>query len=280
MEDVTDVATAARWTDFPSLGRVCRAGLATRGNSELTPDDIALAIEHGVNYLNWCGVGHEDGLVEAIRSLGNARKHIFVAVQFFARSAEDAREELDTILATLGTDYVDALTYYYVEHEDEWAEIAGGASEVLREAKYPGTVRSIGLTSHQRPLAASIAARSEVDMLMVRYNAAHRGAEQDVFPVTRQHGIPVVTYTALRWGALLNATPDDPPGFSGVSAPDWYRFVLMNPDVTVGIMAPQTSAELREDLEVLSAWRELTARELEDLRAHGDRVRKHGGRFP
>ncbi|GMV93619.1 MAG: hypothetical protein AMXMBFR82_33970 [Candidatus Hydrogenedentota bacterium] len=282
VDDVTGVTQPARWTDFPKLGRVCRAGLATRGDSELTPDDIALAIEHGVNYLNWCGLGHEDGLVEAIRSLGKTRKDVFVAVQFLARTADDARRELNSILESLRTDYVDVLTYYYVEHVDEWAEIAGagGASEVVRKAKASGVVRSIGLTSHQRPLAASIAGRGEIDMIMVRYNAAHRGAEQDVFPVTRQLGIPVVAYTALRWGALMNVTPDDPTGFCAARAPDWYRFVLMNPDVTVGIMAPQTSAELREDLEVPSAWRGLNTRELEDLRAHGARVRKHAGRFP
>jgi hypothetical protein len=33
---------------------------------------------------------------------------------------------------------------------------------------------------------------------MVRYNAAPRGAERDVFPVTGALGLPVITYTALR----------------------------------------------------------------------------------
>ena len=48
---------------------------------------------------------------------------------------------------------------------------------------------------------------------MIRYNAAHRGAEREVFPVTDAIGMPVIAYTALRWGALLRPTPDDPPGF-------------------------------------------------------------------
>jgi aryl-alcohol dehydrogenase-like predicted oxidoreductase len=45
---------------------------------------------------------------------------------------------------------------------------------------------------------------------MVRYNAAHRGAERDVFRVTDSLQMPIVAFTAQRWGALLAGTPDDP----------------------------------------------------------------------
>lgn len=248
----------------------------------MTAKDILHAVDQGVNFLNWCGIGHNDGMAEAIRALGSRRNNVFVAVQFFARSGTGAQEEFNAILNTLGTDYIDVLTYYYVEHEDEWNEIInpGGAAEVLEFAKARGTLRSIGITSHQRRFAAHIAESGQIDMLMVRYNAAHRGAESDVFPIAKRCGIPVVTYTALRWGALLRPTPDDPPGFKTVRAPDWYRFVLANPDVAVGVMAPQTSDELLEDIEVLTRWRGFTNDEYQRLRAHGDRVHKHAGRFP
>jgi len=271
-----------RWAEFPGLGRVCRFGLATRGGSALTAEDIRLAVDHGVNYLNWCGIGHSDGLVDAVRTMGERRRNVFVAVQFFARTADDAQGEIDEILDTLGTDYVDVLTYYYVEREAEWNEITGpgGAAEVVEWAKASGVVRSIGLTSHHRRFAASIADRRGVDMLMIRYNAAHRGAEPDVFPITTRLGIPAVTYTALRWGALLHSTPEDPTGFRIPSPADWYRFVLANPDVTVCVMAPQTSEELRDNLDVLTNWQGLSPRAYEALRRHGDRVYKHDGGFP
>ncbi|HEV3342052.1 MAG TPA: hypothetical protein VG125_16915 [Pirellulales bacterium] len=50
-----------------------------------------------------------------------------------------------------------------------------------------------------------------------------------MFPVTEAHGLPVIAYTALRWGSLLRSTPDDPPGFSPPRAPLRYRFVLQHP---------------------------------------------------
>ena len=118
-----------------------------------------------------------------------------------------------------------------------------------------------------------------LDAVMIRYNAAHRGAERDVFPVTRRLGLPVIAYTALRWGALLRPTPDDPAGFSVPRAPDWYRFVLQHPAVAVTLAAPQTRAELEEDLRVLEADGPLAEEAYAALAAHGERVRRHAGSF-
>jgi predicted aldo/keto reductase-like oxidoreductase len=259
---------------------ISRLGLATRGDTHLQPDDIHHAIARGVNFLNWCGV--PDALSRAVGELGDKRKEVVVCVQFEARTAKDARVELQSILRQLRTDYVDVLTFYYVEEAAEWQEIIGpgGALEACRAAQKEGQVRLLGVTSHQRPLAADMARSGLLDLLMIRYNAAHRGAESDVFPTTDAVKMPVVAYTCLRWGALLRPTPDDPPGFTVPRAPAWYRFALQNPSVTVALMAPDNRAELDEDLMVLDASGSLSPEEYEMLAQHGQRVRRHAGRFP
>ena len=195
---------------------------------------------------------------------------------------EDAAAELASVLGELRTDYVDVLTFYYVEEPAEWEEISapGGALEYCEAARREGRVRLLGLTSHQRRLAAEAARSGRLDMLMVRYNAAHRGAETEVFPVTTSLGLPVVVYTCLRWGALLRGTPDDPPDFAPPPAPLWYRFALQHPAVTVALTAPDGRGELDEDLTVLEATGPLPEEDYERLAAHGRRVRRHGGSFP
>ena len=55
---------------------------------------------------------------------------------------------------------------------------------------------------------------------MIRYNAAHRGAERDLFPVTEALGMPVIAYTALRWRALMQPTPSDPAARDGQPGQD------------------------------------------------------------
>lgn len=265
---------------------VCRLGLASYGQTAITPGDVLAAVERNVNFLNWQGLAEGpiegDAFPAAIASLGARRESVVVCAQFGARSESDARAELRSVLAALGTDHIDVLTLYYVEREDEWREIVapGGVFGYLQDAKRDGVVRRIGFTSHQRTLAARMAESGLIDAVMIRYNAAHRGAEEEVFPATQRLGLPVIAYTALRWGALLRPTPDDPPGFSVPMAPDWYRFVLQHPAVAVTLCAPQSRAELDEDLRVLEAVGPLPRETYSALAEHGQRVRRHAGRFP
>jgi predicted aldo/keto reductase-like oxidoreductase len=267
-------------TRFGALGPVCRLGLACRGESGLSEVDILYAVNRGINFLNWCGT--PDGLSRAIAGLGPRRREVFVCVQLEARTAAEAQRELEQILRELSTDYVDIITFYYVEQAAEWQQLIGpgGALAFCQTAKRAGQIGLLGVTSHQRLLAAEMAQSGLLDLLMIRYNAAHRGAETDLFPITQRLGMPVVAYTALRWGALMQPTPDDPPDFVPPRAPAWYRFTLQAPAVTVVLMAPQTREELEEDLTVLEAPGPLSAAEYELLAEHGQRVRRYGGAFP
>ncbi len=264
----------------PGMPEVCRLGLATRGNTHLKAEDVEHAIERGVNYLNWCG--HADGLSRAVARLGQERRsRIVVAAQFEARSARDAEREFASMLGELKTSYIDVLTLYYVESQNEWDEITapGGAWEYLAEQKRQGRLKLIGLTSHQRPLAARWAQTGKLDLLMIRYNAAHRGAERDVFPVAHERRIPIVTFTGLRWKALLAGTPEDPHGFTPPSAFECYRFCLTNPGVAVTLMAPGNRSELDQDLELMDGWHAQEDAARESLVAHGERVRRTTGEF-
>ncbi len=283
----------------PGLPAVCRLGLATRGNTGLRPEDVEHALARGINYWNWCG--KPDGMSQAIAGLGRARRQVVIAVQCEARTALEAERELARILKELRTDYLDVATFYYVESEEEWQQIigAGGAWEYLERQQRAGALQLIGLTSHQRRLAARWAesvvcktsatkalasdspkpGRRRLDLLMIRYNAAHRGAEQEVFPVTHRCAMPVVTYTGLRWRALLGPTPADPPGYVPPSATDCYRFCLAHPAVNVTLTAPGNRAELDENLALLEDWQPPSRSQLAEICRHGDRVKKHAGVF-
>src|SRR5581483_7276525 len=143
---------------------VCRRGLAPRGDGALTDDDVHFALGRGVNFLNW--PGGEGAISRVVAGLGPRREAVVACVQFESRRAADAVAELRSMLATLGTDYIDVLTFYYVEEMAEWAELTapGGALEFCRAARHDGTVRRIGLTTHQRPLAAAVAASGLLDV--------------------------------------------------------------------------------------------------------------------
>jgi predicted aldo/keto reductase-like oxidoreductase len=219
---------------------------------------------------------------QAVAGLGRQRESVVLCIQFAARTAQDAAGELRSLLATLKTDYIDVLTLYYVEELAEWESLvaASGALAYCREAKADGVIRRLGMSTHQRRLAATCVRSGLLDALMIRYNAAHRGAATDVFPVTDALRMPVIAYTALRWGALLKPTPNDPPGFAVPPAQSWYRFVLQSESIAVTLAAPRNRSELAEALEVLQATEPLAPVEYEQLASHGDRVRRYAGAFP
>ena len=65
--------------------------------------------------------------------------------------------------------------------------------------------------SQIEPQLATLVADPAYDGVMVRYNAAHTGAEREIFPLALGRHLPVLAYTATRWGSLV--APDAaPPG--------------------------------------------------------------------
>src|SRR5262245_43978584 len=105
------------------LPAVRRLGLATRGNTHLTQDDICVALQAGINYWNWCG--YDDGMAAAARELGSRRSDVVIAVQLESRDRETAQKELEGNLNQLKTDYIDVVTFYYVEQAEEWQDVIG-----------------------------------------------------------------------------------------------------------------------------------------------------------
>jgi hypothetical protein len=106
---------------------------------------------------------------------------------------------------------------------------------------------------------------------MIRYNAAHPGAERDVFPRLARRRPAVVAYTATSWRKLLKA----PRGWTGpvMTAGDCYRFCLSSPHVDVVLTGPRDVRELRENLAALEQG-PLSAEEARWMRDFGARV--HG----
>lgn len=178
------------------------------------------------------------------------------------------RRAVERILRRLGTDYLDVLQLYWL---GKMSAFSGRVQEEMVRLRREGKVRALAVSIHDRPRAGRLAEDSILDLLMIRYNAAHPGAEQDVFPHLARRRPAVVAYTATCWRKLLRA----PAGWMGrvPTAGDCYRFCLTSPHVDVVLSAPRTVEELRENLAAVERG-PLDAGELEWLREFGRRV--HG----
>ena len=232
------------YREVPRLGRrLFRMGIS--GSFGLDEAGCREALER-IQYVFWST--RMKALTAALReALARDRERYAVSagplVGYFPGAIRRAAEGA---LRMLGTDYLDVFQLYWL---GKMSAFTGAVREEMVKLREEGKVRALGVSIHNRPRAGKLAEDSILDLLMIRYNAAHPGAEQDIFPRLAMRRPMVVAYTATAWRRLLRA----PRGWKGrVATPgDCYRFCLTSPYVDVVLAGPRSAAELRENLAAL-----------------------------
>lgn len=251
-----------------ALGReVFRMGLAT--NFGLLESGVRLALERGVNYFFWAAFRSGPSTKVLRESFPRIRENVVLSagttIGWFAGTL---RGTVERTLRKLGTEYLDVFQL-------NWLGVASSYSEAhieeLMKLREEGKIRKIGISIHDRERAGKLAEDSPLDLFMIRYNAAHPGAERDIFPHLEKRKPAVVAYTATAWQRLFKR----PKGWEGplATAGDCYRFCLSNPHVDVVLTGPKTEKELVENLSAVELG-PLSKEEDEHMRAFGRAV--HG----
>lgn len=255
-----------------TLGRtglsVSRLGLAASyGTDEAMVEE---AVERGVNYL-WWGALRTKKMARGIRAVAReGREDLVIVMHAVSRKPATISKLVEHALGQLGLDYLDALLLGN-QNRAPTPEFM----EQIAKLKEQGKLRFLALSTHQRPLIPELERDREIDIYHVRYNAAHRGAEAEVFDHLPAEGGPgMVTFTSNRWGSLIDPARM-PPGEPPPSAADCYRFVLSHPRVHVACCGPANLEELRQNLECLEQG-PMSADELERMRRIGRHVYEGG----
>jgi aryl-alcohol dehydrogenase-like predicted oxidoreductase len=206
---------------------------------------VERAFQHGVNYLYWGSI-RKSAFGEAIRNLSGHRDRIVLVVQSYTRLASLLGWSVERALRSLRLEYADVLLLGMWNRSIP-ERILDGA-RALRERKL---VRFLAVSSHNRHFAAELARGADIDVVHFRYNAAHPGAEVDIFPTLPAAGrAGMVSFTATSWGQLID-TPRILPGERVPAASDCYRFVLTRPEVDVCLSGPANAAQMDEALKAL-----------------------------
>jgi aryl-alcohol dehydrogenase-like predicted oxidoreductase len=241
--------------------RIFRLGLAS--NYGIDADGVRAGMDRGVNLFLWTfrSGGMKSPLKEALQGRRDQVAVVgFASVGWFGWGV---RRGAESLLKELGTDYLDVLQLGWVGVGSRWA---AGTEEELVKLRESGKVRAIGVSIHDRPRAGTLAAEGTLDQLMIRYNAAHPGAEREIFPHRRKDEPTILAYTATAWRKLLKK----PKGWDGqmMTGGDCYRFQLSSPHVDLALTGPSNRAQLEENLAALDKG-PLSADEDKWMRAFG-----------
>ena len=229
---------------------------------------VERAVEAGITYLYW-GSMRTAAFADALRRLAPARDRFMLVVQSYARLGFALTGSVERALRRIGYGHADVLLLGY------WNKpVSARMLDAARALQRRGLVNFLAVSAHNRPVAASLAAGGEFDIVHLRYNAAHPGAERDVFPhvpaASTRPGI--VGFTGTSWGQLLSPHYT-PRGERTPTASDCYRFVLSHPDVEVCATGPASADHVEQAI----AARErgpMSEDELDWMRRVGVEVRR------
>jgi aryl-alcohol dehydrogenase-like predicted oxidoreductase len=254
--------------------RVRRLGLsASYRPGERT---VRAALDAGVDYL--FGYAIDSHLTRVVREMNaDRRERVVIATGGYNWVVwhPPLKRSLERALRRLKTDYIDVFHYLGVLKP---AQFGPRVQDELAELRADPRVKAVAISCHDRRFVGDLAARGALDVAMIRYNAAHCGAEQDIFPHVGRHNVGVVSYTATRWTALLRRMRGWPADQPVATAGQCYRFVLSNPHVDVALTAPRNERQLQENLREVERG-PLPDDEMAFMRRLGQHVHDHAGYF-
>jgi aryl-alcohol dehydrogenase-like predicted oxidoreductase len=230
--------------------KVGRLGISS--SYGISGDVLEQAFERGVNYIYW-GSRRTATFGEGLKRLRPQRDKFVLVIQSYTRVAGLMAWSLERGLRALSFDHADVLLL------GMWNKpVPPKILDAARQLKQRGLVRYLAVSTHNRRMVPPIAAASDFDIVHFRYNAAHPGAEKDIFPhLPPAHRPGLVSFTATSWGQLLGTTKffvparPLPKGERVPTATDCYRYVLSRPEVDVCMTGPSNAARMDEAFEAL-----------------------------
>lgn len=150
-----------------------------------------------------------EGLTEEIlgRALAGRKREEFTIISKVWREhlrCDDVLRAAEGSLKRLDTGYIDLYLIHWPNPAVPLQQTIA-AMETLRER---GLIRHIGVSNFSVALmeeAQSLLKNAPLAANEIEYNLVARGAERDVMPYCRKHGIRVIAYRPLAKGALLSA---------------------------------------------------------------------------
>jgi aryl-alcohol dehydrogenase-like predicted oxidoreductase len=257
-------------SDRVRLGRtdleVCRIGIG--GGNSLTSEDLEYAVSRGANYvftscdLHAHAYSRSWAAIRKFCSRGTRRGAVHVAACSYVNDAEKLFGVVADQIASLQVDYVDVFQWGWMTTHQPAAAHLAATDRVLRtelsrrwvdslinvtrqvgdELYRRGYARYLAVSTHDRALARSLAADPNVDVLMIRYNRDHPGAEDDIFPHLDAERPGIVAF---------NVAHASEPARDAAALTERYRYALRRSEIDLVLAGPSNRAEIDAALDAL-----------------------------
>ncbi len=175
-------------------------------------------------------------------------------------------------LEQLQTDYIDVGTIHYCDALDDWQQIiSGGILDYARELKAAGTIRHIGLSSHNPQVALTAVESGAIEVLMFSVNPCYdlMPASEDVeelwneknyaghltnmdpdrqrlYETCQRLGVGITVMKCFGGGDLLNAELS--PAGVALTAHQCIHYALSRPGVACVLAGAHSVEQLKQSI--------------------------------
>lgn len=188
------------------------------------------------------------------------------------RNIETVKSAYNDLLHRLRTDYVDVGMIHYLDEQKDFDEVFGGSViKYARELKAAGTIRHIGMSTHNPRVAIQAAKSKEIDVIMFSVNPAYDilPPNEDVntlfekstyeasdvlsctdperlelYSLCESEGVALTVMKPYGGGALLNA--GESPFGVAMTAAQCLHYCLTRPAVACVLAGARTKEQLLE----------------------------------
>ena len=249
---------------------------------------ISTALEHGINIIDLFMPGQE--VRQNIgRALAGRRDKVLIQGHIGStdvneqydksRDLKTIKKYFEDLLRCLGTDYIDIGMLFFVDSEDDYADVFQGDSlAYAQELKKQGYIRAIGASSHNPVVARTMVESGYLDLLMFSINPSfdmtpanidvldyHEGKEIDyemkldpdraaLYRLCEQRGVAITVMKALGGGKLIS--PEHTPFARPLSVTQCIHYALTRPAVVSALVGFASGEHILESLSYLTATEE------------------------
>lgn len=168
-------------------------------------DALRHGLDLGFSLIDTAEMYGEGGAEEVIaEALANRRSEAFLVSKVYPHNAsrQGAIAACERSLKRLNTDYLDL----YLLHWRGSVPLSE-TLEAFQTLQQAGKIRSYGVSNfdlEDMAEAASLEGGEAIALNQVLYNLSRRGVEWNVLPWCRQHSMPVMAYSPIEQGRLLD----------------------------------------------------------------------------
>lgn len=180
-------------------------------NTEYGGDILLAGIEAGMNFIDTAfiyGRGTSETIIGETLQKHNLRDKVVLATKGAHEITPDGRrinnrpdfmrQEVESSLRRLQTDYIDLYYVHFPDEDTPKAEVVGALTRLKEEGK----IRSIGVSNFSLEQIKEGNVDGGIDVVQDEYNLINRTAEIEVFPYFKQEEIAFIPYFPLASGLL------------------------------------------------------------------------------